>query len=252
MELVEIFDLVRSHSILATVTMFAGTALASELLWKAIQYARRHSRRRRVHEVLFFNELGEICLDHHRGKSFTNTNDCSNSHCSLRSLEKIAVLMDEAQYSIDIAIYTFTSNTLWLALKRALQRGVSIRVISDREMVYSGSSKIQEMAAFGVPVRGPFKTNLIMHHKFCVIDGVARVQEILQMKQRKWPRPYESVLISGSVNWTNSGFGANYENCTISSDEVMTRQYQEEFNRMWKYFADTAEKFLESSVGKCE
>ncbi|XP_022220904.2 mitochondrial cardiolipin hydrolase [Drosophila obscura] len=249
MELVDMFDLASSHPILATVTVFAGTVLASELLWKAIKYVRGHKRRLRVHEVLFFNELGEICFEQHRGKSSTAV-DCGNNHCSLRKLDKIAALMDEAQYSIDIAIYTFTSKVLWEALKRALQRGVSIRVISDREMVYSTKSQILNMAAFGVPVRGPFTTTLIMHHKFCVIDGKTRVQEILQLKQRKWPRPYESVLISGSVNWTYNGFCGNYENCTISSDEVMTCQFQEEFNRMWMGFAASADKLLQGSVQK--
>ncbi|EDW29202.1 GL19579 [Drosophila persimilis] len=236
MNIVEIFE---SHPIVATVTVFASTGLAAELIVTAIKYLRSKTRRRRVHEVLFFNELGEICYKEHQSQgtqSAPKTFECKNKHCSLRQLEKITMLIDEAQYSIDICIYTFTCTDLFLAINRALDRGVSIRMISDHEMAYSSKSKVLKLANLGVPLRGPFTTKSMMHHKFCVIDGVARVQEIMGLKKCKWPRPYESVLISGSVNWTYNGFVGNFENCTITSDEILACQFQEEFNRMWKAF----------------
>ncbi|KAH8249501.1 hypothetical protein KR032_010029 [Drosophila birchii] len=237
--------LVQNHPYLATFAFGAGTILASELIWRVMRFPMGllgKTKPLRVHEVLLFNELGEHCLDFHYSNIRSESEGlvdadllCNNPYCTLKSIGKIMHQIDQAVYAIDVAIYTFTSIPMREAFKRALQRGVTIRIISDREMVFSSGSQINILADLGVQVRGPVTTYL-MHHKFLVIDGVERVQEMQRLKQRKWMQKTSSVLISGSVNWTRMGFGGNWENLIITDDKALAHTYQVEFNRMWKAF----------------
>ncbi|XP_017115790.1 mitochondrial cardiolipin hydrolase [Drosophila elegans] len=248
------FDLnmeqIQKHPIVATISIAAGAILASEVIWKVFTFLQGQlsgKKPLRVHEVLTFNELGDICAAQHlRSSDLSKSPDavvlqCRNQHCTLRNVGKIVEQIDQAQYSIDIAIYTFTSLVLADAFKRALLRGVNIRIISDREMVFSAGSQINVLACLGVPVRTPI-TTYMMHNKYCVIDGVERVEEIRLLKKRKWMRPSCSVVVSGSVNWTRQGFGGNWENCILSADEKLARMFQADFARMWKAFENSEDK----------
>ncbi|XP_068150320.1 mitochondrial cardiolipin hydrolase [Drosophila tropicalis] len=240
----EIVALVKSHPIATLLTI----GVASEIIWRTYIYVRKNAltSKRKVHEVLFFNEKGGSCLAKHlqnthkmpRPTIFPDS-QCRNEFCTSKHTHRIAYEMDQAQYSLDLAIYTLTSVTLIDAINRSLERGVIVRLISDHEMVDSSGSQIRSMVGARVPVRCP-DSNSMMHHKFCVIDGEARVNEILELKKRKSVRPYNSILISGSVNWTRQGLGGNWENCIITSDKVLTKSFQAEFRRMWNAFKSTA------------
>ena len=91
---------------------------------------------------------------------------------SPRSLE----LIDGAQRSIDIAMYSFSDSAIMDALSRALDRGVSIRVIYDGANADRArpdgttSARLEDM---GIEVR---YVNKIMHHKFIIVDGAARAR----------------------------------------------------------------------------
>nr|CAL26371.1 CG12314 [Drosophila melanogaster] len=235
---------IRDYPIVSTISIAVSTVLASEVIWKLVQCSRsKREKASRVHEVIIFNELGEICAAVHMrnssmGSQKPQVSPCCNMHCSLRNVAKIVEQIDRAVYSIDLAIYTFTSLFLADSIKRALQRGVIIRIISDGEMVYSKGSQISMLAQLGVPVRVPITTNL-MHNKFCIIDGFERVEEIRLLRKLKFMRPCYSIVISGSVNWTALGLGGNWENCIITADEKLTATFQAEFQRMWRAFAKT-------------
>ncbi|KAH8282519.1 hypothetical protein KR054_008127 [Drosophila jambulina] len=247
----QITNLVQNHPYLATFAFGAGTILASEVIWRAIKFPLGLIEKKkppRVHDVVLFNEMGEHCASLHYShiKQGSETDvSCNNPYCSLKGIAKMVQQIDQAVYAVDVAIYTFTSLALCEAFKRALQRGVIIRIISDREMVFSSSSQLNALADLGVQVRGP-DTTFLMHHKFVVIDGLERVQEIQQLKQRKWMQDTCSVLISGSVNWTRMGFGGNWENCIITDDKVLAHSFQTEFNRMWKAFERCPDSFAKN------
>ncbi|KAH8260842.1 hypothetical protein KR038_007537, partial [Drosophila bunnanda] len=240
-----ITDLVQNHPYLATVVLGAGTILASEVMWRAVKFSMGlivNTKPLRVHEVVIFNELGETCSSLHYSNVRMESEGlvvpdltCDNPFCSVKGVGKIEQQIDKAVYALDAAIYTFTSMALCEAFKRARQRGVIIRIIGDNEMVFCSGSQLGTLADLGVQVRGP-SARFLMHHKFVVIDGVERVQEIQRLKQRKWMQDTRSVLISGSVNWTRMGFGGNWENCIITDDKLLTDSFQTEFSRMWISF----------------
>ncbi|XP_030384251.1 mitochondrial cardiolipin hydrolase [Scaptodrosophila lebanonensis] len=235
------FQIIKDHPYWLTFAFGVGTVLASEIFLLGIKYVRK--RKLQIHEVIMFNDQSEACATEHMFRDELHQEiNCSNKFCSVRNLARIIQQIDKAAYSIDIAIYTFTNIALMTAIERALKRGVIVRIITDREMAFSSGSKIACLAPYGVPVRGPDST-FMMHHKFCIIDGEARIKEIMKMNGRKYlALPYCSILINGSVNWTRQGFGGNWENCTITSDKLLTEKYQEEFLNLWKSF-DKSGKF---------
>ncbi|KAH8379397.1 hypothetical protein KR009_004663 [Drosophila setifemur] len=229
----KVMDLLAKHPVVGSISMATSVVIASEVIWALVKYIRRKSPR---HEVVVFNELGEMCaFEHMRSGSWDSP--CRNKHCSNRNLGRLIREIDAAVYSIDMAIYLFTHRLLANAFKRALQRGVLIRVIGHKEYALSSGSQIGELADFGVPVRGPHRSSpFIMHHKFCVIDGVQRVEELRMLWNRKYMRPSCSVLVTGSVNWTCHGFSGNRENFIITDDEQLVGKYQAEFQRLWLAF----------------
>lgn len=163
---------------------------------------------------------------------------CQNVHCSQRNIERIIEHLSKAKYSIDLAMYSFSSIELACALKMALGRKVVIRLIVSRHWDTKVNSQLANLIRWGAQLRTQ-NSSYFMHHKFCVIDGQARVDHIWRQKKRKYgPETTYSVLINGSLNWTDGGIGANWENVHITSHAQMATEFQSEFDRMWKAFAD--------------
>jgi cardiolipin hydrolase len=58
-----------------------------------------------------------------------------------------------------------------------------------------------------------------MHHKFCVID--------------------ESIVITGSFNWTSQAVNFNQENILFYENKEIAQKYITEFNKLWNEFEVT-------------
>ena len=143
----------------------------------------------------------------------------SDSH-----LQRAIDLIEDAEHSIDVAMYSFRDWSIADAIGAAIARGVRVRVISqnandDRnDMEGTLSARLEE---YGADVR---YVNKIMHHKFAVIDG--EVEGELT--------PGDAVLLTGSGNWSYSA-GTKYDENTVivhGHVEVIGR-FQDEFALMW-------------------
>lgn len=195
-----------------------------------------HRHPSEIHEVFMFNELSYSCVFKHRQHEIDRIPfRCVNEYCSLRHVARIKEQLGRAQFSIDLAMYSFTSLELIEALKAALRRGVKVRIISNKGFSQF-EPKLKSLLPLGARFRLPDSSKL-MHHKFCVIDGCEQVSKLL-LKRKKHLRaqPTTSVAICGSVNWTNGGFGGNMEDCLITSNTLITSQLELEFIRMWRAF----------------
>lgn len=233
---------IRTHPIWSTLIIGAGTIAASEVLWYFYNcvHDRLKWQQAQVHEVHMFNELGFECFQEHRahsqwGKFFT----CANTHCTQRHIERIIELLARAKFSIDLAMYSLSSPEILLALGKALQRNVAVRLIVNQPVATPINAYIFNLMRAGLMARSqPFVG--FMHHKFCVIDGRTRVDHIWSLKRRSYGPPATySVVINGSVNWTQGGFGANWENLVITSHHRIASEFQAEFDRMWEAFDGT-------------
>jgi len=146
-------------------------------------------------------------------------------------LVRVAKLIDEAEYSLDIAMYSFSDNGVRDAIARALARGVEVRMIfekanSDKSSPEgTASARLEDL---GVDVR---YVNKIMHHKFVIVDG---------------PRDYASrahtaSIASGSANWSSSA-GTRYDENTVfvTGSAELALRFQREFNLLWENSRDFA------------
>ncbi|KAH8263396.1 hypothetical protein KR044_008250 [Drosophila immigrans] len=192
----------------------AAVTLGADIICLKIKQMRNKRNNGEVVDVLIFNEL-------------TRSQDFPNSVMQL-----FLSYIKQAQYSIDLAIYTFTNLEVFQALMEAHDRGVRLRIVTDLTMMTSTLTKMIDLKQGGFDIRCP-ASQVMMHHKFMLIDGPKSAMAISRQAN-----PHRSLLLSGSVNWTNQGFHGNWENCAVmaSNGNRMVIAYETEFERMWNTF----------------
>lgn len=142
---------------------------------------------------------------------FTPSNACENI---------IIKQMNNAKKAIDIDVYSINNWNIFEALKETHQRGIPIRILTDRTQAAGRGSKVPELHADGFNIRVNSR-HKIEHNKYVVIDG--------------------KTVITGSYNWTNPATSKNSENCLmIWNDSKTIADYQKRFNYLWEI--NTAEK----------
>ncbi|MFM7858253.1 MAG: phospholipase D-like domain-containing protein, partial [Flammeovirgaceae bacterium] len=124
--------------------------------------------------------------------------------------------MRKPRKTLDIAIFTLTNDFIFLAVEETFKRGVKVRVISDDECLNQFGSDICRLAMIGIPVKTDSEVKYHMHHKFAIADN--------------------SIVFTGSFNWTTQAVFNNQENVLIIENKEIANQYTEEFNRLWKTF----------------
>ncbi|MDW8041299.1 MAG: phospholipase D family protein [Nitrososphaerota archaeon] len=122
-------------------------------------------------------------------------------------------LIDRANRSVLVAIYSFTRDDIADALVRAVNRGLEVRVVIERERAYETGSEYRRLRDGGVNVRLDGNPDL-MHHKFIVIDG--------------------RIVITGSYNFSGAAEDRNDENIIVIMGEGVASQYRSEFERVWR------------------
>lgn len=122
--------------------------------------------------------------------------------------------IDNANKSIQVAVYVLTSRPLAQALIDAYNRGVKVRIILDPSNASAAYSKASYLVDNSIEVRVKRGAGL-MHHKFALID--------------------DTVLITGSFNWTASAEVRNDENILLLKGFPATyKSFEREFARMWE------------------
>jgi phosphatidylserine/phosphatidylglycerophosphate/cardiolipin synthase-like enzyme len=122
-------------------------------------------------------------------------------------------LINRANRSVYVAVYSFTRDSLAAALISAKERGVEVRVVIERERAYEQGSEYPRLKSAGVDVRLDGNPNS-MHHKFMVIDGY--------------------VVVTGSYNWSSAAEDRNDENIVVILDRDVAQRFVQEFERVWQ------------------
>ncbi|HJL17865.1 MAG TPA: phospholipase D-like domain-containing protein [Sandaracinaceae bacterium LLY-WYZ-13_1] len=144
-------------------------------------------------------------------------------------LVRVVELIDGAERSIDVAMYSFRDASILDALERAHDRGVSIRFLfesANGDRSDPEGSRSAQLEDLGIEVR---YVNKIMHHKLAIIDGARTdVSEAA-----------DGILITGSGNWSSSA-GTRYDENTVivHGNEELNLRYQREFNHLWEHSRD--------------
>jgi len=120
--------------------------------------------------------------------------------------------INQAQASINIAMYIFTDREIALPLIKARERGVKVRLYLDQDQVDYQYSQSRFLVQRGIKTRIS-TNNYIMHNKFAIIDN--------------------RILLTGSYNWTFSANNRNDENLMVIDDPGIIEIFQNQFVNLW-------------------
>lgn len=148
---------------------------------------------------------------------FSPSNRCENS---------IIKLINQSEERIDVVVYAINNDDIVEALKKAQDRGVKIRILTDRLQASNKYSKVRELYNYGINIRVHSK-HKIEHNKFAVFDN--------------------NVAMTGSYNWTNPATEKNSENCVFFfRDRDAIEKYQNRFEYLWQINTKTkSDKWFE-------
>jgi hypothetical protein len=127
---------------------------------------------------------------------------------------RIVSEIDRAQSTLDLAIYSFTSDEIREALVRARNRGVTVRIIADSSQANGQGSEIGNLESMGFNLkRSSGESGGIMHNKYMIVDS--------------------SLLFTGSYNWSANAEDNNFENAVFIQASPLIQNYISDFNRIW-------------------
>ncbi|MCX7821018.1 MAG: phospholipase D-like domain-containing protein [Brevinematales bacterium] len=124
--------------------------------------------------------------------------------------DKIAEKILNARKRIDICIYELSEPTIYKSIIEASKKGIKVRFVGDIDNInYEGYIALSNER---IPMSlGNY--DKIMHNKFIIID--------------------DELLITGSANFTTTGFFKNNENVLFIRDVNISQFYKKEFENMF-------------------
>lgn len=117
---------------------------------------------------------------------------------------------------IKIAVAWFTQKQLYDAVLDALERDVKVSLIMMKDFINCGvyGLPLQNFVDKGGNLHFVNNRGWTMHNKFCLFDN--------------------SMVISGSYNWTYSAETRNAENVIATDDDNVCSRFDNYFNRLWE------------------
>ena len=195
-----------------TAPVVSAVLICSGLVIAYWYYRRRLNSQRQaiINKVVFFPDKATAKLLSRR--------KCKQDAVSLRdsSLSCFMEALQDAQFSLDVCMFTIACRELSEILIRAHRDGLIVRVIMDVEQTRAIGSQLVRMRRAGIEVRTD-NTSYFMHHKFVLIDG--------------------KMLINGSLNWTLQGVCGNQENIIITNNPELVQPFVKKFGQLWDLYS---------------
>lgn len=134
---------------------------------------------------------------------------CPSDSCDQQLVQRIGA----AQKTVDVAIYSFTLDSVSDALIAAHERGVKVRVLFDSGQASSEHSEDEKLAKAGILVKRMNLERGIMHNKYIIIDS--------------------QVVGTGSFNYSQNASQYNRENLVFMSNPEIAQKFGQDFERLW-------------------
>ena len=126
----------------------------------------------------------------------------------------IVKAIDDSEREVLVQAYGFTHNAIAQALVRAHQRGVTVRVLLDQKSDTSNRYVIGVLTDAQIEMREDGK-HAIAHNKVMVID--------------------QTIVITGSFNFTNSAATRNAENFLMLKSADLAERYRLQWQNHWAH-----------------
>jgi phosphatidylserine/phosphatidylglycerophosphate/cardiolipin synthase-like enzyme len=161
-----------------------------------------------------------------RGRIYVLTTDpVGNSFAAgKRIVDSITSLIDNAQYSVYMAVYNFDNRPIFDALIKAKKRGLIVKIVGDYHELETDGYKALSDAGINL-VAG--NLNAIQHDKFIIVD--------------------DKILVTGTGNISHSDFYNNDNHFLIIRDEAIAGIYKKEFQQMHTGFFSTMKSSFQMS-----
>jgi hypothetical protein len=124
--------------------------------------------------------------------------------------------IDSAQSKIDVFAYAISNLRISDALKRAVARGVTVRMVVSRGQESPQYTTAGQLSDAGVQTKTDRKEAL-MHTKAILLDDL--------------------TVICGSYNWTRAAEQSNAECLLIIDDANLTALFEQDFTKHWEHSA---------------
>lgn len=128
-----------------------------------------------------------------------------------RAIGRLKGLIQGAQKTLRIAMFTWTRRDLADEVIAAKKRGVKVEVVLDKKTAAGTSAGIAKMLLNGGVKVKLSQGQALLHHKFMQIDG--------------------KTLVNGSANWTKAAFESN-DDCFVVLSPLLEDQRQF-LDKMW-------------------
>jgi len=150
--------------------------------------------------------------------------------------KRVIPLITQAKKYIYIPAFVITHNDLTNAIIEAKNRGVSIKIITDATSSGTTHSKNTKLRESGVALKYENFAGKL-HNKSIIID--------------------DEIVITGSMNFSNSGENKNDENCLIIENKEIAKFYREYFEYLWakipdKWLYNTIRAESKDSINSCD
>jgi phosphatidylserine/phosphatidylglycerophosphate/cardiolipin synthase-like enzyme len=122
----------------------------------------------------------------------------------------IVTEIEKAQSSILVQIYSISQTNITAALIAAHARGVNVSLVVDRSQTSDFSSSAPKLFAAGVPIVCD-QVEKLNHNKSMVIDN--------------------SVVITGSFNFSESAESKNAENLLVIHDPIIAAAFSQDWKK---------------------
>ncbi|WP_447974295.1 phospholipase D family nuclease [Nitrospira sp. Kam-Ns4a] len=133
--------------------------------------------------------------------------------------ERIVTVLNEAETSVLVQAYSFTSAPIAQALVDAHKRGVAVEVLLDKSQRRDQYTVADFLAHAGVPTRIDAE-HAKAHNKIMIVDG--------------------RLVITGSFNFTKAAEESNAENLLLVTDKALAQKYADN----WRTHADHSELYV--------
>lgn len=127
-------------------------------------------------------------------------------------LDAIIHRINQAQQTIDVAIYNVNRDEIVTALVNAHLRGVTVRYVAAAS---TSNASLNPPPPFPVVLGND---NALMHNKFMIVDA--------DITDKAW-------VMGGSMNWTTGNIFTDNNNMLLIQDQSLARGYRIEFEEMW-------------------